>query len=91
MFKIKIFGKEGCDACKNTKEKFNVFLNQWNKKDMAEVQFFDLNTIEGLTEASFLDATNAPTTIIEKNGEEIKRWIGEVPLSKDFKEIFGDI
>jgi arsenate reductase-like glutaredoxin family protein len=88
MFKIKIFGKQNCDACKNTKEKFNLFLNQWNKKDLAEIEFFDLDTIEGLTEANFLDATNVPTTIIEQDGKEIKRWAGVVPLSKDFREIF---
>jgi thiol-disulfide isomerase/thioredoxin len=85
---IKIFGKQNCDACKSTKEKFNIFLDKWEKKEDVVITFFDLDTVEGLTEGAMLDATDVPTTIIEKDGQEVARWQKKVPLSKDFKELF---
>ena len=88
MIIIKIFGKQNCDACKSTKEKFNIFLDKWEKKGDVEMKFFDLDTVEGLTEAAMLDATEVPTTIIEKDGVEVAKWQKKVPLSKDFKEFF---
>jgi len=88
MINIKIFGKQNCDACKSTKDKFNIFLDKWEKKDDVKIIFFDLDTVEGLTEAAMLDATDVPTTIIEKDGLEIGRWQKKVPLSKDFKDLF---
>lgn len=88
MMNIKIFGKQNCDACKSTKEKFNIFLDKWEKKEDVVITFFDLDTVEGLTEGAMLDATDVPTTIIEKDGQEVARWQKKVPLSKDFKELF---
>lgn len=88
MMIIKIFGKQNCDACKGTKYKFNIFLEKWGKKDDVEMKFFDLDTVEGLTEGAMLDATDVPTTIIEKDGVEMGRWQGKVPASADFKELF---
>jgi glutaredoxin len=89
MLTIKIFGKQGCDACKSTKEKFDVFLSHWEKKDAAKVEFYDLDTVEGLTEGSMVGATDVPTTIIEQDGKEMVRWEKQVPLSKDFKQYFA--
>lgn len=88
MFTINVFGKSGCDACKSTKEKFEVFLSHWDKRDQATIVFYDLDTVEGLTEGSMRGATDVPTTIIEKDGTEVARWEKKVPLSKDFKEYF---
>ncbi len=88
MITIKIFGKQNCDACKSTKEKFDLFLQKWDKKSNVDIQFYDLDTVEGLTEGAMLDATDVPSTIIEKDGVEVGRWQGKVPLSKEFKAIF---
>ena len=89
MIVIKIFGKKNCDACKSTKQKFDLFLEKWDAKGDVEMKFYDLDTVEGLTEGAMNDATDVPSTIIEKNGVEVARWTKKVPLSKDFKEIFA--
>ena len=39
MILVKIFGKQDCDACKSTKQKFNLFLEKWEKKDDVKVEF----------------------------------------------------
>ncbi|MFC1546533.1 hypothetical protein ACFL4O_02310 [bacterium] len=88
MVTIKIFGKQDCDACKSTKGKFDLFLSRWGKTDTVEVIFFDMDTVEGLTEAAMLDAVDVPTTIIEKQGKEVARWEKKVPMSNDFKQYF---
>ncbi len=87
MFKIKIFGKKDCEACQGTKEKFRLFLENLENKNLALMEFFDLDTVDGLLEGTMLDAVNPPTTIIENDGKEIKRWVGKVPLSKEIQEI----
>ncbi len=86
--KIKIFGKKDCDACKATKEKFEFFLERWNSKHTVEIIFYDLDTIDGLSEGAYMDALEVPTTIIEKDLAQIARWEKEVPQSKDFKRYF---
>lgn len=88
MIIIKIFGKQDCDSCHSTQEKFELFLKKWDKKTDVKIKFFDLDTVEGLTHGAMLDATEVPSTVIEKDGVEVARWIGKVPLSKEFKDIF---
>lgn len=90
MFKIKIFGKKDCEACQGTKEKFKVFLENFDrdKKNLILLEFFDIDTVDGLLEGTMLDAVNPPTTIIEHDGKEIKRWTGKIPLSKEIQETF---
>lgn len=75
---IKIFGKEGCPACKITRDKIKALLVDF--RSPAEVLYYDIDTLEGLTEAASASALDIPTVIIEKNSVEIKRW------SKKFSE-----
>lgn len=86
---VKVFGKPGCEFCKTTMEKFETFFGRW-KIDLKENQlnFFDMETMEGLAEGAFYEVSKIPATVIEKDGEVIARWDGEVPLSKDFKDFF---
>lgn len=86
--KIKIFGKQTCDACKSVKEKFNFFLNHWNLSTQAEIQYFDLDTVDGLSQGAYFDALEFPTTILEKDGQELARWKKTVPTSQEFKQYF---
>ncbi|MCP4482799.1 MAG: hypothetical protein GY817_08705 [bacterium] len=88
MIHIKIFGKHNCDACNSTKQKFKIFLEKWDKTKEVKIDFYDLDTAEGLTEGTMTDATDIPSTIILKDEIEVRRWNGEVPLSKEFKDIF---
>ena len=50
MIKIKIFGKKDCSACESTKEKFAFFLDKWSLSNEIKMIFYDLDTLEGLTE-----------------------------------------
>ena len=88
VIKIKIFGKTTCDACKATKEKFNFFLNHWGLSSRAEILYFDLDTVDGLSQGAYLDALEFPTTILEKDGRELARWKKTVPTSQEFRQFF---
>ena len=78
--KIKIFGKEGCAKCTTTKNKFNHFITKLEVDDKVEIDYHDLESIDGRAEGAYNDVslTQLPTTIIEKDGEVIARWEGEI-------------
>jgi glutaredoxin len=87
---VKIFGKPGCKYCKTTVEKFETFLGRWQAKDRVDLQFHDMETVEGLAEGAFYGVTKIPSTIIEKKENILGRWDGQVPLSRDFEGFFKD-
>lgn len=86
--RIKVFGKQECEACDAIKKKFRFFLDKWGAKH--NLLFFDLDTLDGVTEGALYNALDAPTTIIEENGQEIARWEGRVPESSEFKGFFKE-
>ncbi|MBI5554877.1 MAG: hypothetical protein HY920_03360 [Elusimicrobia bacterium] len=86
--KIKVFGKTTCAACQAVKEKFNFFLNHWDLSSQAEIVYFDLDTVDGLSQGAYYDALDFPTTILEKDGQELARWKKTVPTSQEFKKFF---
>ena len=83
---IKIFGKKNCAKCQTTKNKFHFFLQKWNISDKVQINFYDMDTVEGLSEGAFLDVGEIPTTILDNQGREVARWTGEVPRSWDFEK-----
>ncbi len=83
---IKIFGKKTCAKCQTTKNKFHFFLQKWNISDKVAIRFYDMDTVDGLAEGAFYSVGEVPTSILEKDGREEARWIGEVPKSEDFKK-----
>ncbi len=86
--KVKIFGKKDCNLCKASLRKFEFFLDKWELSEKIELTFYDLDTVDGLTEGSLLDALEVPTIILEKDGMEVARWEKRVPRSDEFGEIF---
>ncbi|HVN67506.1 MAG TPA: thioredoxin family protein [Candidatus Sulfotelmatobacter sp.] len=89
---VKVFGKPGCEFCKTTVKKFETFLGRWGiKEDQVKLSFFDMETtVDGLAEGAFYGIVKIPATVIEKDGQIVKRWDGVVPLSEEFKEIFAE-
>jgi len=83
---VKVFGKPGCEFCKTTMKKFETFLNRW-KIDPKNVSltFFDMETVDGLAEGAFYSVTKIPSTVIEKDDNQVAFWHGKVPLSEEFK------
>jgi len=86
--KVKIFGKRDCNICKASLRKLKFFLDKWELAERIELAFYDLDTVDGLSEGSFLDALEVPTIILEEDGVEIARWEKRIPRSDEFGEIF---
>lgn len=88
---VKVFGKPGCEFCKTTMKKFETFFSRW-QIDPAKVKlnFFDMETVDGLSEGAFYSVVKIPSTVIEKGSEVLARWDGQVPLSEEFKTHFSE-
>lgn len=84
---VKVFGKPGCEFCKTTMKKFETFFERW--KSEAPLQFYDMETVDGLAEGAFYSVVKIPSTIIEKGSEVLARWDGNVPLSEEFRGFFN--
>ncbi|MCG2711051.1 MAG: thioredoxin family protein [Candidatus Omnitrophica bacterium] len=76
--KVKIFGKEGCAKCQTTKNKFKHFITKLEVDEKVTLDYHDMESIDGRAEGAYNDVLRIPTTIIEKNGEVIARWEGEI-------------
>ena len=81
---IKIFGRKNCAKCQAVKEKLQLFLNETAKD--AKLIYYDMDDVDGLTEAACYGVSGIPTTIIDCEGEEKTRWSGEVPRLEDIKQ-----
>ncbi|OGP66186.1 MAG: hypothetical protein A2169_08295 [Deltaproteobacteria bacterium RBG_13_47_9] len=79
---IKIFTKAKCPKCPSVK-KIGIDL----KKEGMSVFNYDLDTIEGLAEASFYSILSTPSIIIEDERErEVISWRGVVPTFQEVKQ-----
>lgn len=82
MESIKIFTKTHCPKCSAVKEIGTVL-----KKEGVPVWTYDLDTIEGLAEASFYSILSTPSLVIEDEGEkEVISWRGVVPSLQEIKQ-----
>ena len=86
--RIKIFGKNDCDVCKKAIEKLHQYLNKIENK--PTVIYYDLDTLDGLTEAAIYIAFDIPSIVLEKNGCEIKRW-KNIQTEEDFKDVYSGL
>lgn len=82
--KFKIFGKKTCVKCKSTKQKLEFFLKKW-KIEGVQLSFYDMDTVDGLSESALHDVLKIPTTILEIGGEAKAKWEGEIPNSEEIK------
>lgn len=79
---IKIFVKAKCPKCPAAKE-IGIEL----KREGLPVFHYDLDTIDGLAEASFHSILSTPSLIIEDEEErEIVSWRGMVPTLQEVKQ-----
>ena len=82
MKKVYIFGKPDCPVCKEAQKKIQYFRKK--KGFSAEVKYFDMDTVDGLTEGAFNEVSDVPTIIIFDETNEIHRWVKKPPISKEF-------
>ena len=89
---VKVFGKPGCEFCKTTVKKFETFLGRWGITEKVDLKFFDMETdVDGMAEGAFYSVSKIPATVIEKEGDLLARWDGEVPISRDFEKLFQEL
>lgn len=74
---IKIFTKVNCVNCPKAKE-----LGKQLEEKGFEVIYYDIETVEGLTEASYFNIMTTPSIILI-NETTTKSWLGKVPELKD--------
>lgn len=88
---VKVFGKQDCEYCKTTMKKFETFFGRWNiDQSSVKLNFFDMETVDGLAEGAFYSVTKIPATVIENGDGILARWDGKVPLSEEFKDFFAE-
>ncbi len=82
MKKVYVFGKKTCPLCKDTYEKLCYFKEKENFS--AEIRYFDMDTVDGLTEGSFYEVSDIPTVVIVDDDQEIVRWTKKPLISQEF-------
>lgn len=74
MMKLKIFWKKNCPQCPGAKRIGKMFC------DKIDVQYFDIEEIEGLTEACMWNIMSTPSFVLVDNANNEKTsWRGVVP------------
>lgn len=82
MESIKIFTKSKCPKCPGVKE-----IGKELKREGMPVFQYDLDTIDGLAEASFYSILSTPSIIIEDEQErEVASWRGVAPTLQEVKQ-----
>jgi glutaredoxin len=81
MGSVKIFTKARCPKCPAAKE---ILMEL--KKEGVPVYHYDLDTIDGLAEASFYGILSTPSILIEDEKErEVMSWRGIAPTLQEVK------
>ncbi len=79
--KIKIFWQKNCPRCPEAKN-----VGKQLEKE-AEVQYFDVDSVDGLAEASYYDIASTPSIVaLDNNDKEIKIWRGNVPGMEEIRK-----
>lgn len=72
--RLEVFWKNDCPNCPKAKEIGKILCH------LIEVQYFDINSVDGLSEACMMNVMSTPTIILLDNDKnEIKSWRGLVP------------
>jgi hypothetical protein len=82
MGSVKIFVKAKCPKCPAAKEIATSLI-----KEGVPVTHYDLDTLDGLAEASFYSILSTPSIIIENDKEEeVVSWRGVVPTLQEVRQ-----
>jgi glutaredoxin len=79
---VKIFWRKGCPKCPRAKE-----LGKKLTKEGIEVNYYNLDEAEGLSEGTTYAVMGTPTVIVvdEKN-KEVASWRGKSPSESEIKK-----
>lgn len=84
---VKIFGIPSCSVCKGAREKMTYFLKKWGRENQIPLNYYDLETTDGMAEGAYYEVWQVPTVVIEDDEEEVMRWVKKVPLSREFEPL----
>lgn len=88
--RLEVFGKVNCAKCKSAKERLAHLLSKDGLAATASLQFFDLDTVEGMAEGAFSDVFQVPTVILRSDeGDIAARWDGKAPLTTEIQAALG--
>ncbi|MCS7258564.1 MAG: thioredoxin family protein [candidate division WOR-3 bacterium] len=82
--KLLLFGKESCEVCKNIKEKLEHYSNKYQP---IEIIYYDVETVDGLTECAYRSVPDIPTVILIDEEKEIRRWVQSAPTFAELDEL----
>lgn len=51
------------------------------------IEYFDVDTVAGLTESAYRSVPEIPAVILMKGDKEIKRWVQSAPIFSELKEL----
>jgi glutaredoxin len=81
MGSVKIFTKAKCPRCPEVKE-----IGKELRREGFPVMSYDLDTLDGLAEASYYSILSTPSIIIEDEQErEVASWRGVVPTVQELR------
>ncbi len=83
--KLTIFGKKDCPACRQAKEKVEYYLARWQVD--IPLEYYDLETPDGLALGAYHDIADVPTVLMEENGTELRRWVKFPPRSEELQAL----
>ncbi len=79
--KMKIFWQKNCPHCPEAKN-----IGKQLEKETT-IQYFEIETIDGLAEASYYDIASTPSiAILDNNDNEIKIWRGKTPRLEEIRK-----
>jgi glutaredoxin len=83
MGSIKIFTKAECPKCPAAKEMGSIL-----QQEGLQVNYYDLETPDGLAEAAFYSVLSTPTIIIEDHDARILAgWRGSIPTLQEIQGV----
>ena len=86
MTKLKLFWREDCRKCGPAKATCAKL-----EGDGYEVEYFDVETVDGMAEAAFYQVASTPTAVIvDGDGNETASWRGDLPDAATVIRQLGD-
>lgn len=79
--RIKLFVRRNCPRCPEAKA---------ITADLRNVEHYDVDEIEGLSEAAFYGVLSTPSiVVVNGTGKEVASWRGEVPSKEDLASLIS--
>ena len=84
---VKIFYKDDCAICPQAKK-----LGETLRKKNVDVVDYNVETADGLAEASFYSVMALPTIVVEDGSENgVGEWRGNVPKIEEVLALVGRV